>query len=196
MTAPNPGVEALLRGTKAWQAETKALRSVLRDCGLEEAVKWGKPCFTFAGHNVAIIQGFKASCALMFFQGALLEDPQGVLVAPGANSQAGRRLEFTSLAQVQAAEPAVRTLVAQALRLARAGRRVDFKEKHELELPVELTVAFKKNPKLGAAFRALTPGRQRAYVLHVAGAKQSATRTARIEKCAARILAGKGLADR
>lgn len=174
----------------------QAVRTVLRDCGLDEAVKWGKPCFTFEGNNVAILQGFKASCALMFFKGTLLKDTHGVLVAPGVNSQAGRRIEFTSLAEVRAAQPILRDYVAQAIRLEQAGSRVEFKQKHELELPAELQAAFKKNAKLGTAFRALTPGRQRAYVMHFAGAKQAATRVARIEKVTARILAGKGLTDR
>jgi uncharacterized protein YdeI (YjbR/CyaY-like superfamily) len=196
MTTQNPDIDALLRRTKTWQAETRALRSMLLEAGLTEELKWGKPCYGFQGANVAIIQGFKASCALMFFKGALLQDTHRVLAAPGANSQAARRLEFTSVAQVKAAAPIIRDYVAQAVELERSGRRVAFTEKHELELPVELTAAFKAQPKLGKAFRALTPGRQRAYVLHFAGAKQSATRVARIEKCAPAILAGRGLNDR
>jgi uncharacterized protein YdeI (YjbR/CyaY-like superfamily) len=180
----------------AWLEETAALRALLRTCGLVEVRKWSKPCFTFEGRNVAIIQPFKAHCALMFFQGALLRDSAGLLRAQGPNSHAARRLEFTSVAQVEAAAPHLRDLVRQAIRLEQAGVKVEAPPRRELELPAELLAAFKRAPRLAAAFRALTPGRRRGYVLHIAGAKQAATRAARVEKCAPRILAGKGLADR
>lgn len=196
MSEPNPSVDVLLRRTTKWRDETAALRSLLLGSGLGEELKWGKPCYTFNGANLAIVQGFKGSCALMFFKGALLEDTHRLLAAPGANSQAARRLEFTSVAQVKAAARAIRDYVAQAKALEQAGRTVDLKAKRELQLPEELTAAFTKRPKLGQAFRALTPGRQRAYVLHFAGAKQSATRAARIDKCVPAILAGRGLNDR
>jgi len=179
--------------SKAWQGEIRKLRSILIDCGLDEELKWGKPCFLFEGKNVAIIQPFKAHCALMFFKGALLKDTHGLLRSQGENTQSAMRLEFTSEAQVTKA--VVQSYVKQAIAVEKAGTRVDFKAKRELELPEELARILQKDEKLAKAFYALTPGRQRGYVLHFAGAKQSQTRTARIEKCIPRILAGKGLHD-
>lgn len=196
MNTPNPDVDAYVRRVKRWQDETTTLRSILRGCGLGEELKWGKPCYTFEGRNLAIIQGFKEHCSVMFFRGSLLKDTHGVLVRPGANSQAGMRIQFTSADQIKKSAPVLRAYVAQAKKLQEAGLEVEFKAKHELALPEELTAKLKRDPALRAAFRALTPGRQRAYVLHFAGAKQSQTRTARIEKCVDRILDGKGLNDR
>lgn len=179
---------------KKWKSAIDKLRSILLDCGLEETRKWGKPCFLFEGKNVAIIQPFKEHCSLMFFKGALLEDTHGLLRSPGAHSQAARRLEFTSAAPIK--NTVVKSYVMQAIAVERAGLTVDFKAKHELELPEELAQVLKKTPELRRAFNRLTPGRQRAYVLHFADAKRSTTRIARIEKHVARILAGKGLNDR
>lgn len=196
MNAPNPAVDAYVRRAKRWADETMKLRSILLDCRLGEELKWGKPCYTFQGSNLAIIQGFKEHCSVMFFKGSLLTDTHDVLIRPGANSQAGMRIQFTSAKQIEKTEPVLRAYVAQAKRLQEAGLKVDFKEKHELQLPDELTAKLKRDPALRTAFRALTPGRQRAYVLHFSGAKQSQTRTARIEKCVDRILEGKGLNDR
>jgi uncharacterized protein YdeI (YjbR/CyaY-like superfamily) len=176
-----------------WSREILKLRSILLDCGLDEELKWGKPCFTFEGTNVAIIQSFKGHCSLMFFKGALLNDPDGLLRSQGKNTQAALRLEFTSEAQIKKA--VVKGFVMQAVAVEKAGLKVDFKAKHELELPQELAQSLGKNRKLDKAFRSLTPGRQRAYVLHFTGAKQTKTRVARIEKCIPRILAGKGMND-
>lgn len=177
-----------------WQAEIDQLRAVLLECGLDEQVKWGKPCFSFEGKNVAIIQPFKSHCALMFFKGALLEDTHGLLRSQGQNTQSAMRLEFTNEAPVK--RNVVKAYVKQAIAVEKAGRKVAFKAKDELELPEELSQILKKDRKLARAFAALTPGRRRGYVLHFAGAKQSQTRSARIEKCAPRILAGLGLNDR
>jgi len=196
MNEKNPEVDAFIRRTKKWQAETAKLRSILLDCGLDEELKWGKPCYRFEGSNLAIIQGFKDHCSLMFFKGSLLEDSHGILVRPGANSQAGMRVELTSVEQIEKTERVLRAYVKQAIRVEKAGLRVDFKEKHELQLPAELTAKLGQNRALAAAFRALTPGRQRAYVLYFSGAKQSKTRAARVEKHVKRILQGKGLDDR
>lgn len=189
-----PKVDAFLGRAKAWQGEMKKLRSTLLECGLEEDIKWGKPCFSFEGSNVAIIQPFKAHCSLMFFKGALFENKLGLLRSQGENTQSALRLEFTSEAQVTKA--VLKTYVKEAIAVEKAGLKVDFKAKRELELPAELTAMLKKDRKLAKAFAALTPGRQRAYAMHFAGAKQSSTRTARIEKCVPDILAGKGLNDR
>ena len=193
MSAPNPKVDAFVSRAKTWQGEIQKLRSILLECGLEEEIKWGKPCFAFEGKNVAIIQPFKDMCALMFFKGALLEDTHGLLRSQGENTQSALRLEFTSEAQIKKA--VLVSYVKQAIAVEQAGLKVEFKAKRELELPEELTQALEKNKKLAKAFEALTPGRQRGYVMHIAAAKQSQTRSARIEKCAPKILAGQGLND-
>lgn len=194
MATPNPRVEAFVSRASAWRGVMQKLRSILLECGLDEDLKWGKPCFLFDGRNVAIIQPFKEQCALMFFKGALLEDTRGLLRSQGEHTQSAMRLEFTSEAQVSKA--AVTPYVKQAIALEKAGVRVDFKAKRELELPEELTRMLQKDSRLATAFHSLTPGRQRAYVLHFAGAKQSQTRTARITKYIPAILAGKGMHDR
>lgn len=194
MNARNPKVDAFVSRAKNWQGEIGALRSILLDCGLEEALKWGKPCYLYEGKNVAIIQPFKEHCALMFFKGALMKDADGLLRSQGANTQSAMRLEFKSKAQVKKAT--VRRYVREAIAVEKAGLKADFKAKRELELPVELSAALSKDKKLAKAFDALTPGRRRGYVLHFTGAKQSSTRTARIKKCTPAILAGKGLPDR
>lgn len=195
MGKKNPKVDAYIDRAKQWQGETKKLRSILLDCGLAEELKWGKPCYTHEGSNLAIIQGFKEHCSLMFFKGSLLQDPEGHLVRPGKHSQAGMRLQFTSAKQIREMEPTLRSFVEQAIEVEQAGLKVDFKEKHEMKLPEELKDRLKGDPALATAFEALTPGRRRAYLLHFSSAKQSNTRAARIERCADRILEGKGLND-
>jgi uncharacterized protein YdeI (YjbR/CyaY-like superfamily) len=180
--------------SRAWQGEIRKLRSILLGCGLEEEVKWGKPCFLFQGKNVAILQPFKEHCALMFFKGALLKDTHGLLRSQGANTQSAMRLEFTSEAQVSKA--VVASYVKQAIAVEKAGLKVDFKAKRPLELPPELARALRDDRRLAKAFDALTPGRQRGYVLHISGAKQAQTRSARVAKCIPGILSGKGLNDR
>jgi uncharacterized protein YdeI (YjbR/CyaY-like superfamily) len=193
MSTRSAGVDAFVSRAKTWQREIQKLRSILLDCGLDEELKWGKPCFQFEGSNVAIIQPFKAHCSLMFFKGALLTDPHGLLRSQGENTQSALRLEFTSEAEIEKA--VVKTYVSEAIGVEKAGLRVDFKAKRELALPEELTQRLQKNRKRAKAFDALTPGRRRGYVMHFASAKRSETRVARIEKCAPRILAGKGLHD-
>ncbi len=193
MSKRNSKIDAFLSRAKKWQGEMQKLRSILLDCGLEEELKWGKPCFMVEGKNVAIIQPFKEHCSLLFFKGALLQDTHGLLKSQGQNTQSALRLEFTSEAQIK--KTVLKSYVKQAIAVEKAGLEVDFKAKRELELPDELTQILNKNRKLAKAFHALTPGRQRAYVLHFTGAKQSKTRTARIEKCIPKILAGKGMND-
>ncbi|HWA71043.1 MAG TPA: YdeI/OmpD-associated family protein [Polyangiaceae bacterium] len=194
MSTRNPRVDAFVSRAKTWQAEIEKLRSILLDCGLDEDLKWGKPCFSFDGKNVAIIQPFEGHCSLMFFKGALLQDTHGLLRSQGENTQSALRLEFSSAAQITKTQ--LKSYVIQAIAVEKAGLKVDFKAKRELELPEELTRLLKKDRALAKAFAALTPGRQRAYVLHFTGAKQSKTRTARIEKCIPQILAGRGMNDR
>ena len=193
MSTLNPKVDAFVSRAKTWRAEIEKLRSVLLGCGLDEDIKWGKPCFSFEGKNVAIIQPFKGFCSLMFFKGALLEDTHGLLRSQGENTQSALRLEFTSEAQVK--KTVLKSYVKQAIAVEQAGLEVDFKAKRELEFPEELTQLLQKDRKLAKAFRALTPGRQRGYVMHFTAAKQSKTRTARIEKCVPKILAGLGMND-
>ena len=192
----DPKVDAYVSRAKKWQGETRKLRTILLDCGLGEKLKWGKPCYTFQDSNLAIIQGFKDHCSLMFFKGVLLDDPDGVLVRPGENSRAQKRVDFTSVDQIDEMESTLRGFIDQAMAVEKAGLKVDLEEKRALDLPEELTAKFDEDPELATAFRALTPGRQRAYVLHFSGAKQSKTRVARIERCVDRILAGKGVNER
>jgi len=193
MSKPNAKVDAFVGRAKTWRGEIEKLRSILLDCGLEEDLKWGKPCFQFEGSNVAIIQPFKEHCSLMFFKGALLKDAHGLLRSQGENTQSALRLEFTSEAQIK--KSVLKSYVDQAIAVEKAGLKVDFKAKRELELPEELTQILRKDSKLAKAFQALTPGRQRGYVMHFTAAKRSETRTARIEKCRPKILAGKGFND-
>lgn len=193
MRTQNPRVDAFVDRAKVWRGEIQKLRSILLDCGLDEDLKWGKPCFLFEERNVAIIQPFKAHCSLMFFKGALLEDTHGLLRSQGQHTQSAMRLEFTNAAQVSRA--AVTSYVKQAIAIERAGLKVDVNARPELELPEELDRMFRTDRRLAAAFRALTPGRQRGYIMHFTGAKQSHTRTARIMKYMPRILAGKGMND-
>ncbi len=194
MNRRNTKVDAFVGRAKAWQGEMQKLRSILLESGLDEELKWGKPCFSFEGKNVAIIQPFKEHCSLMFFKGALLKDTHELLRSQGANTQSALRLEFTSEAQVKLA--VLKSYVKQAIDVEKSGLKVEFKARHELELPTELTQILQKDRKLAKAFHALTPGRQRAYVLHFTAAKQSQTRSARIQKCIPKILAGLGMNDR
>lgn len=187
-------VDTFVNRAKNWQGEIQALRSIVLDCGLDEELKWGKPCFMFRGMNVAIIQPFKEHCSLMFFKGALLKDTHSLLRSQGRNTQSAMRLEFTSRSQIK--KSVVKSYVKQAIAVEKAGLNVEFNAKRELKLPRELTEILNKDGELAKAFYALTPGRRRGYVLHFTGAKQSKTRTARIEKCIPKILSGKGMNDR
>jgi uncharacterized protein YdeI (YjbR/CyaY-like superfamily) len=193
MSATNPKVDAFVSRAKSWQGEIQKLRSILLASGLDEDIKWGKPCFSVEGKNVAIIQPFKGHCSLMFFKGALLNDTYGLLRSQGENTQSALRLEFTSEAQIKKTQ--VSAYAKQAIAVEKAGLTVDFKAKRELELPAELSTILERDRKLAKAFHALTPGRQRAYVMHFTSAKRPETRIARIEKCAPKILAGEGLND-
>lgn len=194
-SAKNSKVDAWLRQTREWPEETKRLRAILLRCGLTEEWKWNKPCYSLEGRNVALIMGFKASCALAFCQGSLLQDPQGILGRPGENSQAMRWIKFTSADEIAAKAPVLEAYVREAIAAEKAGLKVKFKKPGELQLPEELQRRMRELPALKTAFAGLTPGRQRAYVLFISGAKQSATREARIEKHLRRILAGRGLND-
>jgi uncharacterized protein YdeI (YjbR/CyaY-like superfamily) len=177
-----------------WQAEIAGLQRILAGFDLREECKWGKPCYTIDGTNVVIIQGFKEYCALGFFQGALLKDPKKLLVQLG-QVQAARVMKFTSADEIVAKSATIKAYVREAIAAAKAGLKVETKPP-DLAIPDELKEKFRTDPRLKRAFDALTPGRQRGYLFHFAGAKQSATRTARIEKAMPAIFAGRGLLDR
>ena len=191
VSTPSPEVDAFVRKAKLWRDEIEALRSILLASGLDESLKWGKPCYSREGKNVAIIQAFKPHCALMFFKGVLLDDTHGLLREQGENTQSAMRLEFTSPSQITAS--VVKAYLKQAIAIEQAGLKVEAPARRVLDLPEELAAALAKNRALAKAFNALTPGRQRAYAMHINGAKQAATRAARVEKCAPQILAGLGL---
>lgn len=190
----NAKVEAFLKDAKKWREEMKALRSIALDCGLSEELKWNKPCYSFRKGNVAIIQPFKDRCAFMFFKGALLSDPDGLLERPGRNSHAARRMMFSNAEEVVRMGPRLREFIAGAIEVEKAGLRVP-ERKEPAPIPEELVAMYEKVPGLEEAFGALTPGRQRGYLLHFSSAKQARTRTSRIEKCVPQILEGKGLHD-
>jgi uncharacterized protein YdeI (YjbR/CyaY-like superfamily) len=177
-----------------WQAEIAALQAILSGFDLKEERKWGKPCYTVNGKNVVIIQGFKEYCALGFFQGALLKDPKKLLVQLG-QVQAGRVMKFTSASEIATKAATIKAYLREAVAAAKAGMKVETKPA-KLPLPDELKQKFRKDPKFKRAFEALTPGRQRGYLFHFTGAKQSATRAARIEKAMPAIFAGRGFLER
>jgi uncharacterized protein YdeI (YjbR/CyaY-like superfamily) len=190
----NPEVSAYIERSTQWPEQLAALREILLRCGLSEEIKWGKPCYSHDGSNVAILQEMKRFLALMFFKGALLQDPEGVLEEQGPNSRSARRITFSSLDDVARRAAAIEAFVAEAIAVADAGLTVG--PAPELALVDELQRRIERDPAFKAAFEALTPGRQRELNLYVAGAKQSTTREARVEKHAQRILEGKGLRDR
>jgi uncharacterized protein YdeI (YjbR/CyaY-like superfamily) len=190
----NPKVDTYLRQTEEWRVETKKLRMIILGCGLTEELKWGKPCYMFRESNVVIIQGFKEYCALMFCKGALLKDPSRILKRPGEHSQAARQIRFTNVREIVKMEPILKAYLHEAIEAEKAGLKVMYKKTPE-PIPEELQNKLDGVPALKTAFGALTPGRQRAYVLYFSAAKQSKTREARIEKCMRQILDGKGLND-
>ncbi|MCC6793990.1 MAG: YdeI/OmpD-associated family protein [Candidatus Hydrogenedentes bacterium] len=195
MSGLNPKIDGWFRKAKQWQEEMLALRAIAGDCGLMEELKWRQPCYTFDGHNVVIIGAFKNFCVMSFFKGALLKDPKGILEQLGENTQSGRTIRLTSVEQIKKLEPAIKALIKEAIKVEKAGLKVEFKKITERPIPEELEAKFKESPALKKAFNALTPGRQREYLLHFSSAKQSETRTARIEKCAPKILKGEGFSD-
>jgi len=188
----NPKVDGYLRKAKKWQEEMEKLRRISLDCGLTEELKWGKPCYTFHKSNIVIIQGFKEFCALLFCKGALLNDPNGILKKFGW--QAARRIPFTNVREIVEMEPILKAYIHEAIEVEKAGLEVNYKKNPE-PIPEELKNKLDEIPALKAAFDALTPGRQRGYILYFSGAKQSKTRESRVEKCMRQILKGKGLND-
>jgi uncharacterized protein YdeI (YjbR/CyaY-like superfamily) len=195
MNRMNPKVDAYLSKAKKWREEFEKLRMIVLDCGLTEELKWGKPCYTFQKRNVVIIQGFKEYCALMFFKGALLNDVKGILIKPGENTQAGRQIRFDSAQEVVEMESVLKGFIYEAIEAEKAGMKVNFKKTTEFIIPEEFQHKLDEIPALKTAFDALTPGRQRAYILYFSAPKQSKTRESRVEKCMQQILNGKGLND-
>ena len=191
----NPKVDTFLLNVKKWREELTVLRSIVMDSGLGEELKWGAPCYVHEQANVMIIQGFKDYFALMFFKGALMKDPQNLLHKPGENTQSGRQIRMTSMDEMLGQEEVLRAYIQHAIEVEKAGGKVITKKTEEYPVPSELEESFAENSELQHAFYGLTPGRQRAYLLHFAEAKQSATRKARIEKYTPRILNGKGILD-
>jgi uncharacterized protein YdeI (YjbR/CyaY-like superfamily) len=191
----NPKVNWYFSRAKRWKEESEELRRIVLSCPLTEELRWGKPCYSFEGSNIVLIHGFKEYCALLFFKGALLKDPKRILVQQTANVQAARQVRFTSVAQIGDMEPTVKAYIREAIEVEKAGLKVAFKKTSEFPMPAEFQKKLKENAALKSAFKALTPGRQKGYLLYFSGAKQSTTREARIEKCAPQILKGKGLDD-
>ena len=189
----NPKIDEFLSKTTKWQEEMTKLREIILECGLTEEMKWNKPCYTFQNNNIAIMQPFKEYFALMFFKGILINDVNNILVKPGENSQTQRQIRFTNIEEVVQLESIIKDYINEAVEKANVEVNVDKKE--ALEIPVELLQKFDEYPDLKTAFEALTPGRQRAYVIYFSKAKQSKTRESRIEKYMEQILAGKGLHD-
>jgi uncharacterized protein YdeI (YjbR/CyaY-like superfamily) len=191
----NPKVDGYLRKAKKWQEELEKLRMIILDCQLAEELKWGKPCYTFQKSNIVIIIPLKEYCALMFCKGALLTDANGILIKPGENTQAGRWIKFTSVREIVEMETILKAYIYEAIEVEKAGLKVNFKKTTEFVIPEEFQNKLDEIPALKTAFDALTPGRQRAYILFFSAPKQSKTRESRVEKCMQQILHGKGLND-
>ena len=191
----NPKVDMFLSKAKKWQEEFKKLRMIIFDCQLTEELKWGVPCYTFQNRNIVLIHGFKEYCALLFFKGALLHDDRGILIKQTENVQAGRQVRFTNEREIVAMEAILKAYIYEAIEVEKAGLKVNFKKNSERIFPEEFQNKLDEVPALKTAFKALTPGRQRAYNLYFSEPKQSKTRESRVEKYMQQILNGKGLND-
>jgi uncharacterized protein YdeI (YjbR/CyaY-like superfamily) len=189
----NPKIDNYISRNPEWAEEIKKLRAIILDCGLEETLKWGVPCYTYQEHNVVLIHVFKSYCAILFFKGALLKDAKKLLVQQTANVQAARQLRFTEAKEITKLSATIKAYVHEAIAVEKAGLKVQLKQTREFEMPEEFKSRLDKSARLKKAFEGLTPGRQRAYLLHFSSAKQSSTREARVEKYLDNILAGKGI---
>lgn len=178
-----------------WQEEYLFLRKILQECGMQEELKWGKPCYTFKGTNIVLIHGFKEYCALLFHKGALLQDSEGILVQQTEHVQSARQLRFTSLEEIKKWKPSIKHYVMEAIEIEKAGLEVPMKKTSEFEMVSEFKERLEGDASLKSAFEKLTPGRQRGYLLYFSQAKQSKTRQTRVEKFIPKILEGKGLND-
>ncbi len=191
----NPKVDGFLRKAKKWRKEFEKLRTIVLDCDLNEELKWGNPCYSFEGKNIVLIHGFKEYCALLFFKGALLKDPKKILITQTENVQASRQIRFTDFREIAAMESTLKAYIREAIEVEKAGLKVNFRKTTEFAVPEEFQMKLDEIPALKTAFAALTPGRQRGYLLHFSAPKQSKTRASRVEKCTKQILKGKGLLD-
>jgi uncharacterized protein YdeI (YjbR/CyaY-like superfamily) len=191
----NPLVSKVHGKEKRWSGEFAALRQLCLASGLNEELKWGQACYDLDGRNVVLIHGFKDYCALLFMKGVLLKDPKGILIQQTKNVQSARQIRFASLAGINKQKAAIKAYIAEAIAVEKSGAKVQMKSAAQFDAPQEFQEQLDDDPKLAEAFHALTPGRQKGYLLHFGGAKQSATRTARVAKHVPRILRGLGLDD-
>jgi uncharacterized protein YdeI (YjbR/CyaY-like superfamily) len=191
----NPLVSKVHGKEKRWSAEFAALRQLCLASGLNEELKWGQACYDLDGGNVVLVHGFKDYCALLFMKGALLKDPKGILIQQTKNVQAARQIRFASLADINKRKAAVKAYLMEAIAVEKSGVKVEMKSAAQFDVPEEFLRRLDDDPNLAEAFHGLTPGRQKGYLLHFVGAKQSATRAARVEKHVPRILKGLGLDD-
>lgn len=195
MNDTNPKVDWYFDKAGKWQEEVEKLRTIVLACGLAEELKWGCPCYTFDGNNIVLIHVFKEYCALLFFKGALLNDPEALLVQQTENVQSARQMRFRNIREIFDLEPMIKTFVNEAIEVEKAGLKVAYKKTAEFTMPEEFRVRLEEDGVFMKAFKALTPGRQRGYLLYFSSAKQSKTREARIEKYRQQIINGKGLDD-
>jgi uncharacterized protein YdeI (YjbR/CyaY-like superfamily) len=191
----NPKVDFYFDKSEKWKKEIEKLRMIILDCGLEEKLKWGCPCYVFQNSNIALIHTFKDYCAVLFFKGALLNDPDGILIQQTKNVQSARQARFTNVREITKIEKILKAYIYEAIEVERAGLKVKLKTTAEYPIPEEFQKKLNKSRSLKKAFDALTPGRQRAYLFYFSSAKQSKTRESRIEKYIPKILKGKGLED-
>jgi uncharacterized protein YdeI (YjbR/CyaY-like superfamily) len=191
----NPKVDFFFDKAEKWQKEYKKLRTIVLKCGLIEELKWGVPCYTFKKSNIVLIHGFKEYCALLFHKGALLKDPNGILIRQTENVQAARQIRFTNIKEIAKTEATLEAYIFEAIEVEKAGLKVELKKTNEYKIPEEFQNKLDEIPALNTAFNALTPGRQRAYLLYFSAPKQSKTRESRVENCMQQILNGKGLND-
>ncbi|ACE05932.1 hypothetical protein Aasi_0530 [Candidatus Amoebophilus asiaticus 5a2] len=191
----NPKVDVYLSKAKKWQEELEKLRMIILDCQLTEELKWGVPCYTFQKSNIVLIHVFKEYCAILFFKGALLNDDNHILIKPGKNMQAGRQIRFTNIREIVEMEDIVKAYIYEAIEVEKSGLKVNYKKTTEFIIPEEFQNKLDEISALKTAFNALTPGRQRAYILYFSAPKQSKTRQSRVEKCMQQIFNGKGLND-
>ncbi|NTW96353.1 MAG: hypothetical protein HGB31_07050 [Erysipelotrichaceae bacterium] len=191
----NPKVDSFLKRSAPWEKEFTNLREIILETEMTEELKWGQPCYTINDANVVLMHGFKSYCALLFIKGSLLKDPQKILIQQTENVQAGRQIRFTSLQDVLDHQEDIRAYLKEAIEVEKAGLEVPFKKVSEFSMPEELEAKFYELPDFKAAFYALTPGRQRAYLLYFSGSKQPSTRNNRIEKYVEQIMDGKGIND-
>src|SRR4051794_19283212 len=191
----NPRVDWYFDQAKKWHEEFARLRTIILDCGLAEELKWGCACYTSQKRNIVLIHGFKDYCALLFFKGALLKDQKGILIQQTKNVQSARQIRFTNVREIVKLKPTLKAYIKEAVDVEQAGLKVSYKKTSAFKIPAEFQIKLEENAALKTAFKALTPGRQRAYIFYFSAPKQSRTRESRVEKCRQHILSGRGLND-